>query len=181
MSAGKMIPYDIEYSLAKLFHQEICNQMMLDDIKASIEQRFDYSAQKVYQTINVFDKQFVDEKDLEEFLARNQIGVEPGMLAAAIKRLDLDNDGLVTLSDFRRSLERVQNSAQSYQLYGRTREKEKNLQILEKNFDSCQSYTYTKYEADKSRLENQLALSSHNTPSYANHSISQHSQLLKNL
>ena len=96
------LPYDVEYSLVRIFEKEIDfarNQTML--VK-DLNLRYDFNACDAYRVLDVYSLDNVNNECIRKFLFRNYSDASETDITNMIRRLDVDGDYRVTFSEFRR-------------------------------------------------------------------------------
>jgi Ca2+-binding EF-hand superfamily protein len=102
--------YRIEDSLAKLFKSEIDKLKELELEKELVTRRYDFSRYDAFKVIDKYRLNSLLREDLRSFLNIN--GVYATALDAdnLMRRIDLDNDGRITYSEFCDFLEQGRNA-----------------------------------------------------------------------
>eukprot|EP00331_Platyophrya_macrostoma_P011184 CAMPEP_0176412876 /NCGR_PEP_ID=MMETSP0127-20121128/4383_1 /TAXON_ID=938130 /ORGANISM="Platyophrya macrostoma, Strain WH" /LENGTH=561 /DNA_ID=CAMNT_0017792587 /DNA_START=46 /DNA_END=1731 /DNA_ORIENTATION=+ len=94
------LPYDIEYALTRLLEEELNAIQRTESLKGGIHASADYTAGRVFNTIDYDAKNYLIFEDFADFSDDIGRGLSEKQIDALIRRLDSNQDGRITYSEF---------------------------------------------------------------------------------
>jgi Ca2+-binding EF-hand superfamily protein len=91
---------NVEDALTTLFEKEIAFNRVMEEMKQKIECSKQFSYEKAFQEIDDWSYGYVDSRNLKSFLRKHGFLAKKGDLLAIIRRMDLDGDARLTLTEF---------------------------------------------------------------------------------
>ena len=97
---NETLPYDVEWSISRIFDKEISTYRKLELLKDELIHRFDFDTLNAYKTIDYDRLGFLDHEALYGFFQRNKMIVSDDDVLALLRRIDKDQDGRVSYAEF---------------------------------------------------------------------------------
>jgi len=98
---------DIEYALTKVIDREINFYLDLDDHRKELLESQDFSYAAAYSCIDKYSTGIIDYDNLKAFFKNQSIYPGDEEIIAILRRLDRDDDGLISFSEFVETMEPV--------------------------------------------------------------------------
>lgn len=101
-SIGKneTLPYDVEWSLSRVFDKEIEASRQIEMLKEELIKRYDFDLLDAFKKIDIYRLGHIDQEALTKFFQRNKIKVSDEDILALLRRMDRDRDGKVSYAEF---------------------------------------------------------------------------------
>ena len=97
---NETLPYDVEWSLARVFEKELIAYRKIEVLKEDLLSRRDFDIRDAFRTIDYDRLGFLDHESLYKFFQRNRIGVSDDDILALLRRIDKDQDNRVSIAEF---------------------------------------------------------------------------------
>lgn len=98
-----ILPYDVEYSMTKIFERELDLVRNVEIILNDVKSRYDFNVYDLYSSIQTLS--YLTGENVRKFLYRNDAEVNESDIRAITKRLDTDRDTRISFTEFKRLFE----------------------------------------------------------------------------
>lgn len=101
---------EIEHSLARVFEEEVNGAKSLEEYREAVQEADGYDVHELFNVIDTENQGFLDIRDLYNFMNEHLGTTTYQRSERVLRRLDLNSDGKITLSEFEFGLTGVANS-----------------------------------------------------------------------
>lgn len=97
---NETLPYDVEWSLSRVFDKEINAYRKIELLKDDLVNRYDYDGLNAFKTVDIDRLGYLDHETIYQFFQRNKIIASDDDVLALLRRLDKDQDGRISYAEF---------------------------------------------------------------------------------
>ena len=96
----EFLPMRVERALSQLIYKEVRYSLKADQLKRNIENSYDYTTKKAFQSIDDWNYQYIDQANLKRFLRSCGHIATSQELVCVLRRFDLDGDAKINYEEF---------------------------------------------------------------------------------
>ncbi|KRX10649.1 hypothetical protein PPERSA_05469 [Pseudocohnilembus persalinus] len=108
------LPYEIEYALSRVIDLDIQLNKETEYLKIALNGNEDFGILEAFTFLNLKNSDFLQIKDFQYYLEKLGINLNQEQLTSLYRRMDRDQDGKVSLKDFRDSIYPLEKALQEY-------------------------------------------------------------------
>jgi Ca2+-binding EF-hand superfamily protein len=94
------LPFEVEYGLARIFEEELNSLQRVESLKRSLNLTYDFTSGRAFTALDYDAKNFLIPEDLADFSDELGRPLNDKDIDAIIRRLDVDQDGRVSYSEY---------------------------------------------------------------------------------
>ena len=100
LKANEFLSMRVERALTQLFVREINLQIKVENLKRSLDQRYDFSVGAAFKSIDDWNYGYLDKANIKRFLRQTGHIASKNEIISIIRRFDTDGDAKVNLEEF---------------------------------------------------------------------------------
>ena len=109
INSDELLPHDVERLLTRLLSKELKLARDVETLKQQVACRYDYNLESLFKAVDDWNYKYVDHTNLKRFLIKCGVIPSAGLLAAVIRRMDLDADAKLNMREFIDGVRPIEN------------------------------------------------------------------------